>query len=203
MKVTFDQHIGIFENAVPKEWCNEVIELFEKNIFTSKTRKDIDNVPPIEKQDLFHNLLDNSSSHCRDFSRIFWEKVFPLYAHEYKLENVIDGNLFVDDFKLQKTKLSEGYHSWHCENTTFKSEYRKREMVYTLYLNDVEEGGETEFLVQSKRVKPKQGTLCIFPAGYTHIHRGNPPLSNIKYIMTGWISYVDEPSQISPPLENE
>jgi len=24
---------------------------------------------------------------------------------------------------------------------------------------------------------------------FTHTHRGNPPLSNTKYIMTGWLEY--------------
>jgi len=62
-----------------------------------------------------------------------------------------------------------------------------RIMVSMLYLNDVEEGGETEFLFQSQRFKPKEGTFLIFPGTYTHMHRGNPPLSGEKYIVTSWI----------------
>ena len=54
---------------------------------------------------------------------------------------------------------------------------------------DRDEGGETEFLYQSMRVKPKQGTLLIWPAAFTHTHRGNPPLSNEKYIVTGWTEF--------------
>tara|TARA_R110000868_G_scaffold16539_1_gene73910 strand:+ start:347 stop:526 length:180 start_codon:yes stop_codon:yes gene_type:complete len=58
-----------------------------------------------------------------------------------------------------------------------------------LYLNDVEEGGETELLYQSRRIKPQKGTLTMFPASFTHTHRGNPPLSNDKYIVTGWVEF--------------
>ena len=47
------------------------------------------------------------------------------------------------------------------------------------------DGGETEFIYQQKRFKAEKGTVLIWPAGYTHMHRGNPPLSN-KYIATGW-----------------
>ena len=65
----------------------------------------------------------------------------------------------------------------------------KRLLAYTIYLNDVEEGGETEFLYYPKRIKAKKGTLCLFPCGFTHTHRGNPPISNIKYIATGWIEF--------------
>ena len=57
------------------------------------------------------------------------------------------------------------------------------------YLNDVEEGGETEFLYQSRRIKPKQGTMVICPSSFTHTHRGNPPLKGDKYMINGWIEF--------------
>ena len=62
-----------------------------------------------------------------------------------------------------------------------------RALVYSVYLNDVEEGGETEFLHFSKRVKPKTGRIVIWPAGFPYLHRGNPPLSGTKYILTSWM----------------
>ena len=62
-------------------------------------------------------------------------------------------------------------------------------MAFILYLNDVDEGGETEFLYQSRRVKAKAGTVVLWPAAYTHVHRGNPPLSGSKYILTGWLEF--------------
>ena len=62
-----------------------------------------------------------------------------------------------------------------------------RAFVFTIYLNDVEEGGETEFLHFSKRVKPKAGRIVIWPAPFPYLHRGNPPLSGKKYILTSWM----------------
>jgi hypothetical protein len=59
-----------------------------------------------------------------------------------------------------------------------------------IYLNDVEEGGETEFLYQKRRVQAKQGRLVMWPAAYTHTHRGNPPLSGDKYALTGWLEFM-------------
>lgn len=90
--------------------------------------------------------------------------------------------------KIQMTKPSEGYHVWHCENSGFTN--RNRFLTWILYLNDIDEGGETEFIHLSERIKPKTGRLVIFPAGWTHAHRGNPPLSNTKYIATGWMEYT-------------
>ena len=57
------------------------------------------------------------------------------------------------------------------------------------YLNDVKEGGETEFYHQKIKIKPKAGTLVLFPAGFTHTHKGNMPISNDKYIITTWLCY--------------
>ena len=59
------------------------------------------------------------------------------------------------------------------------------------YLNDDFTGGETEFLHQHKRLTPKRGTVVIWPAAWTHQHRGNPPLEGTKYILTGW--YINCP----------
>ena len=90
--------------------------------------------------------------------------------------------------KIQKTLPGEGYHVWHCEQDPVEP---RRVLAWTLFLNDVEDGGELEFLHQKKRYKPKAGDFLIWPAAFTHMHRGNPPLSNIKYIATGWYEWVE------------
>ena len=88
--------------------------------------------------------------------------------------------------KIQKTLPTEGYHVWHLEHGKgFDNE--PRAFVFSIYLNDVEEGGETEFLHFSKRVQPKTGRIVIWPAGFPYVHRGNPPLSGEKYILTSWM----------------
>ncbi len=80
------------------------------------------------------------------------------------------------------------YHVWHNEDDTPQN--MRRVATFILYLNDVEEGGETEFLYYPKRVKAKTGRFILWPAGFTHTHRGNPPISNTKYIVTGWVEYT-------------
>ena len=91
------------------------------------------------------------------------------------------------NLKLQKTLQTEGYHTWHIEHASILDN-AYRSFVYSIYLNDVEEGGETEFLHFSKRVKPKIGRIVIWPAAFPYLHRGNPPLSGDgKYILTSWM----------------
>ena len=87
---------------------------------------------------------------------------------------------------LQKTELLQGYHTFHSENVSWHS--NNRTLAWMIYLNDVEEGGETEFLYQQLKIKPKRNTGVIWSGGFTHLHRGNPPISGTKYILTGWFA---------------
>ncbi len=51
--------------------------------------------------------------------------------------------------------------------------------------------------MQALRVPPKKGSICLFPASFTHLHRGNPPLTGEKYIITGWLHLIspEQPQQ--------
>ncbi len=96
-------------------------------------------------------------------------------------------DMAIEDVLVQKTEPTQGYHVWHSERQTLGS--MTRAVAWIVYLNDIQEGGETEFLYYSKRIKAEAGKLIIFPANFTHAHRGNPPLSDAKYIMTGWYRF--------------
>lgn len=91
--------------------------------------------------------------------------------------------------KYQRNK--GGYPHWHSEQfpQSGHNEALHRVVFYMFYLNDVEEGGETEFYYQRRKISPKKGTMVIAPAGFTHSHRGNMPISNDKYIATSWVMF--------------
>jgi hypothetical protein len=192
MNVKVDNFIGVFENAFSKEYCEDLIESFEKSIAAGfgLSRQVNEGTSGLAKKDtqLFNNTqgLKINIYNVSHFNEIFWSNCYPKYEEQYPQIKDSDthGNY---SFKLQKTNLKEGYHLWHYESSTRSTSNRL--LTWMLYLNDVEEGGETEFLYQSMRIKPKQGTLVIWPAAFTHTHRGNPPLSNAKYIVTGWTEF--------------
>lgn len=87
--------------------------------------------------------------------------------------------------KIQRYKPKQGYHIWHNENAGSKSTY-KRHLVFMTYLNTVTSGGETGFWDQKVKIKPKKGLTLIWPATWTHTHKGYPPVKQNKYIVTGW-----------------
>ena len=105
------------------------------------------------------------------------------YVAEYDI--LRDLNVKCTNIKIQKTKPGEGYHIWHCEQGT--EDGANRCVVYALYLNTITEAGETEYLYQKMRVQPRENVMVLWPAGYTHPHRGNAVYGNdAKYIITGW-----------------
>ena len=97
-------------------------------------------------------------------------------------------DLYVSGAKLQRTPPGGGYHYWHHEHENDLNAGNTL-LAWMVYLNDVGDGGDTEFLYQKKKFRPNKSSLLVWPSGFTHQHRGNPPLSNDKYIATGWIDY--------------
>lgn len=93
---------------------------------------------------------------------------------------------------LQRYTANEGgYPYWHCELFPKDAlcDTLHRAVLWTIYLNDEFDQGETEFLYQDKKIKPKAGSLLIAPTAFTHTHRGNMPINGDKYIATSWILY--------------
>lgn len=86
--------------------------------------------------------------------------------------------------KYQHTPVCGGFGNWHAEHGSASA--ANRVLVWMVYLNDVTDGGETEFVYQKCKVTPKAGRVVIWPAAFTHSHRGNPPYSNDKHVVTGW-----------------
>lgn len=84
-----------------------------------------------------------------------------------------------------------GYPYWHCElyPRDQRAETLHRHLLWTIYLNDGFDEGETEFLYQRRRIVPRTGTLLLAPAAFTHTHRGNRPLGGDKVIATSWVLF--------------
>jgi len=177
------QFIKVYENAISEQLMQELRDWAD--------RPDTDlTIGHGKGKDQFPNksLGRNDSQKFLKFSNPelmakCHEQLSP-YFHEYVEKYPGIGLCRSHEVKLQKTPIQGGYSVWHCEQGPESS--ANRVLAWMVYLNDVEEGGETEFLYQSFKQKSVKGTLLIWPASFTHTHRGNPPYSNNKYIITGW-----------------
>jgi hypothetical protein len=195
LKYQFKDFIGIYENAFTPKECENAIKLFENYHKTGYTYSR--SIQMLESKDdvalnIFPSIeLDWDPGFISSFHGRFYNYIYPIYNIQYPVLQSLQKHKS-KYIKIQKTCPTQGYHIWHCEHDASQS-CNNRILSWILYLNDVEEGGETEFLYQSLRFKPKTGTFILFPAHFTHTHRGNPPLSGVKYIATGWIEFLNTP----------
>ena len=82
-----------------------------------------------------------------------------------------------------------GYHRPHCERIGSGKTASYRHLAWMTYLNTVNEGGETYWVHQDKKIKPEKGLTVFWPADWTHVHHGLTSPEE-KMIATGWISYA-------------
>ena len=178
--------ISVYENVLIPDECEYYINLVEHYISNGLITKEekalhkTDHFPINFNNDVNYNILSGDN-----LSMEFLPKIKE-YVDDYLKKFSVLGQekLLIYDTKAKKIPIGGGFHSWHYENTGLQVSARK--LVIQLYLNTIEEGGETEFLYINKRIKAKRGRLIIFPAAFTHTHRGNPPIGQDKYIVSTW-----------------
>jgi hypothetical protein len=175
-----EDFIRVYEDRIPTELSNELIKWFDTASTSGRMVRR--NGPNIADTQI---AVDGAR---KDFVDNIYACLGPCleeYADDFPF---LKGHDMMSSLCVMQRSVplsGDGYHRWHSER--FGMNTVERVLAWTIYLNDVTEGGETEFLYQGLRVAPKHGRIVIWPAGWTHVHRGNPPLSNTKYILTGWI----------------
>ena len=187
--------IGIYDNALTKKECEILINQFEKSpqllgkVMTGYGHVDTDKKSCKELDALKFSDNDVIGSIVSERLAESIEK----YKIDFPETEFISSWQFFNEYNFQKYDGEEdGFKVWHCEHGP-ESLCLRRIMAWMFYLNDIDSGGETEFLHQRVRLKPTKGTLVLFPAAFTHCHRGNPPLNQTKYILTGWYHIVIDP----------
>ena len=184
-----EQHVLLFEGFFNSDFCEDCINMFEECERVGLTVKRPNHgLNMADKAIPQTNIPSSSLPLVTPLYDIITNEIIPEFLEKYPIAEQYHG-MGLGGAKMQKTEPCEGYHVWHMEHSAAMDSYRSI-CAWGLFLNDVEEGGELEFLYQSLRIKPKQGDFVLWPAGYTHQHRGNPPISGVKYIYTGWIDTI-------------
>ena len=124
-------------------------------------------------------------------SIMMYRKLLFGYMREYNTayDNPLAELTIADGFNIQHYKPGEGYLNWHSERSVHLT--HQRALTFMTYLNDVEDGGGTEFKYQGLRHNAKKGKTLIWPSDFTHTHRGQKSETQEKYITTGWCNHVD------------
>ena len=181
-----DTPVYVIENFLTPEECSTIINSAQGNMTPSDlTHYDGDDdfrtseTCYFNKKDNAHNKIENKI--C-EFMGLPTNTCEPCQIQHYNIGNQfkahhdyfhagIDDQFFGDDSDYQ------GQRTW----------------TFTVYLNDVEEGGTTEFVTLNKSVYPKTGRAAVWynlkkdgvPNERT-LHRGTPVKKGEKYIITKW-----------------
>lgn len=196
--------IYVHEDRLSSDVCEELINLFEhhqdlqEDGVTSgqkvdkkiKKSKDISIGPSFYSNSYWGFSLNKCLDFLQEGLNVYKEK-FSEYSEDGSkcilgLDSIADWGLY-EYYNIQKYFPGDAYYSWHCE--AGNTESSNRIMAWMIYLNDVNDGGETEFKFQNYKSKAEKGKLLIWPAAWTHVHRGVASQSETKYIITGWFTF--------------
>jgi hypothetical protein len=197
MNASYKDFIGVYNNVYPEGYCKHLINEFERlaNSGAGANRKQSEDAPSHRKDD--YQIVLNINAHAglnfedKDPVSFFFDGLQACYNdYTNKFSILKNDKIRCTSMKMQRTDPGGGYHVWHSEQGNGK--FAERVIVYSLYLNtlEIENAGETEFLYQQTRFRPIENTMILWPAAYTHTHRGNTVFGNTsKYIVTGWFYY--------------
>jgi len=184
--------IGIYDDLLTKEECEIVISYFHKNKEAQQPGQiGYGFVDPDLKDstDLYCFFTDSLFTHSILYKGI--ETAFKKYESEHPAFQYTDRFSLCDVFNLQKYEPGQGFKLWHHETTNFvnyPNPQTTRALAWMVNLNDVPDEG-TMFLEQDFTMEAKTGRVSIWPAAWTHVHRGQVSEENTKYIATGWFNY--------------
>lgn len=185
LMVELNDLIKIHDNALEPEICDYLISLFEQ--FSDKhERIENDSKPNFTQFNFTENR--NLLTETNEIHNLIIKKVFEYRDLYYEF---IDKRVFPEEHAFEQFRIKRynpGGDDWfdtHVDVTNHESS--RRFLSFMWYLNDVEIGGNTVF--DGMMIKPKRGTLVIFPPLWMYPHRGEPPLSGPKYIMSAYLHY--------------
>lgn len=182
------------QNALTPEFCAHVINKFEndKNTELGKTGSGYD---PDVKQST--DLMLSAWDEWKEEDQVFFNSLTESFQ-EYLdcIPEQRDGGYrefkdHIEDsgYQIQRTDPG-GFYVWHHDGMPRYEKNKEKLCVrvatFIWYLNDVKEDGYTEF-VDGTKIQPETGKLLVFPAVWQYEHRGYPPKSEVKYIVTGWM----------------
>jgi len=175
--------------TIPDYVCDEVIDYHKKSDLKTPGIQYFDGKSMVD-----YNIKESVDVHiragrCPDLTSYFesLEICLDRYLMKYYFANEVQKFNIIEQVNIQHYKPGGGFKNWHMENSGGKN-HLNRHLVFMTYLNDVDDGG-TEFLYQGLKTPAKKGLTVIWPANWTHTHKGEVSKTKEKYIITGWYSF--------------
>lgn len=178
---TLEDWIAIYDDAIPGDFCDELIALFENPTTVKGDHKS----SWLRRKELFH--LDSTK---------FWpqltnliKKNYDRYRQDHPERTLNSANSLEMPYmsRYEVDPVNPNIFDWHVDAWSLPSATRQVSII--IYLNDVHEGGATTFSDVGISVTPKKGRILFFPSFFNYVHKGEAPISNTKYIIVSWIHF--------------
>ena len=203
-----DSYIRVYDEILEKEFCSDLIRQYESTLIAEADR--VKSLSLCFRPD-GSKICDactctriNTMKHkeFKKYNQTLFES-FQACLLQYLKDCHITKEMFPnpkswgwEEFTLKRYRVGEG----GPDDEQFKDHVdvqshagAKRYVHMMAYLNDEFTSGHTEFPHHNISIKPKTGTIVIFPPLWTHLHRGNPPTGNgyAKYLTMTNLNYTD------------
>ena len=177
----------------PLSICDELIAYFELNKnkqIKGRTSNEL-NLDTKNSTDITIHPKDINLPGNEVFEKYFHTlfSCYQEYVIEWPFLMTIPENLQIGSFNLQRYETGQHFQKIHTERNDLSTLHRV--FAWMTYLNDVDikDGGSTLFSHFGIEVQPAKGLTLIWPAEWTHAHKGNLLKAHSKYIITGWMHF--------------
>tara|TARA_Y100001970_G_C14210077_1_gene846356 strand:+ start:1040 stop:1639 length:600 start_codon:yes stop_codon:yes gene_type:complete len=185
--------IRVYDKALPDGWCDSLIKSFE-NLKENHSKINRNQCPQ------FTEMCINT--HAKQYTSGLVQFVLRVYD-----KYIADVNTkFLPDFKsLEEFRLKRYIPNTgdrfdeHVDIKRLRTS--KRALSFLFYLNTCD--GDTVFTRQDLNITPKCGRVVVFNPTWEYPHKGLPPQTTNKYVLSTYLhypdlSYMDDPTQVGP-----
>jgi hypothetical protein len=177
--------IRVYDNVIAPEVCDDLVDFFERN-------PEHHEMVRLEGHRQFAQVNLQMHEEWNGFSDVLTEKFkeyIEVYCDDCNVTNMMFPQQFAFEMYRMKRYLPNGIDEFHDHVDVGNLDSARRFLVFFLYLNEPE-GGTTDFPQYNISVKPKKGSMLMFPPLWTHLHAGRKPINLPKYIIGSYLHYV-------------
>lgn len=177
--------IHLYEGALEPDVCDFLISLFEQAT-DKQERHDNEGKPNFSQ----FNLTEHREL-SPEVNQVHNHIIKKVFEYRDKYYEFTDDRVFPKEHSLEQFRIKkynpggEDRFDTHVDVVDYGTS--RRFLSFLWYLNDVEVGGNTVF--KDMCISPRKGNLMMFPPLWMYPHKGEPPISGPKYIMSAYLHY--------------
>lgn len=175
----------IKDSSLESELCDEIVEMFHRNN-TLHERFDSNRRPNFTQLNFTANLNINPELHNKILYKTF--DAIKEYRSRVRETAFWQERYGFEQFRIKHyQKQTNDQFDSHIDASDKQNSIRF--LAFFWYLNDVDVGGETEFLNFDLKIAPKKGRLFMFPPLWLYPHKGNIAISQDKYLLSSYLHF--------------